>query len=368
MFQGGATTSQLVTFRQARDAIICTRTAFAHASWDQLPRVTYRGIGSSPLSAEYDCPTAADRLSSRPMSDSVTTVIPSYNYGKFVAEAVESALAQDWDGPHEVIVVDDGSKDDTRQRLEPYFDRIKYIFQENKGLSAARNTGIRAATGKWIAFLDADDVWHPGKTRAQLAVAAQGYQMVGSRGHDERESISVANTTVCRLTVKDFLLWTPVAPSGTIVLRSCFDVVGNFDETLRSVEDRDMWLRIATQFACAQLAAPCVFSRSHPHQMTGNAQRMYDAYKQAMDKFFREHPEFKHLERMARAQMYTDSAVTYLQQGQQKVGLELMVRSILSWPMPLVVPQRDTGYLRRGKLLLRAGMGESLFHRLRPAR
>lgn len=302
------------------------------------------------------------------MSESVTTVIPSYNYGKFVAEAVESALAQDWGGRHEVIVVDDGSKDDTRQRLEPYFDRIKYIFQENKGLSAARNTGIRAGSGQWIAFLDADDVWHPSKLKAQLAVAAQGYQMVGSRGHSDRASLSVAGTTVNRLTVKDFLLWTPVAPSGTIVLRSCFDVVGNFDETLRSVEDRDMWLRLATKFACAQLDTPCLFSRTHPNQMTGNAKRMYDAYQQVMDKFFREHPEFKHLERMARAQMYADSAITYIEQGQQKTGFELMVRSLLSWPMPLVVPQRDTDYLRRAKLLVRAGMGETLFRRLRPAR
>lgn len=302
------------------------------------------------------------------MSESVTTVIPSYNYGKFVAEAVESALAQDWNGEHEVIVVDDGSKDDTRQRLEPYFDRINYIFQENKGLSAARNTGIRAAKGQWIAFLDADDVWHPSKLTAQLAVAAQGYQMVGSRGHWERDKLTVSGTTVNRLTVKDFLLWTPVAPSGTIVLRSCFDVVGNFDETLRSVEDRDMWLRIATQFACAQLDTPCLFSRTHPNQMTGNAKRMYDAYQQVMDKFFREHPEYKQLERMARAQMYADSAVTYIEQGQQKPGFELMVRSLLSWPLPLVVPQRDPDRLRRAKLLVRAGMGESLFRRLRPVR
>jgi glycosyltransferase involved in cell wall biosynthesis len=302
------------------------------------------------------------------MSASVTTVIPSYNYGKFVVEAVESALAQDWQGEQEVIVVDDGSKDDTRQRLEPYFDRIKYIFQENKGLSAARNTGIRAAKGEWIAFLDADDVWHPAKTRLQLAVAAQGYQMVGSGGSTDRARVSMDGTIVRALTVRDFLLWTPVAPSGTMILRSCFDVVGGFDENLRSVEDRDMWLRVATKFACAQLDTACMFSRTHPNQMTGNAKRMFEAYRQVLDKFFREHPEFKDMQRMASAQMYMDSAVTYLEQGQEKVAFEFVLRSLASWPLPLVVPHREREHFRRGKLLVRAGMGEALFRRLRPVR
>jgi hypothetical protein len=129
-----------------------------------------------------------------------------------------------------------------------------------------------------------------------------------------------------------------------------------------------MWLRIATQFACAQLDTPCMFSRTHPNQMTGNAQRMFDAYKQVMDKFFEEHPQFGDLEGMARAQMYLDSALTYIEQGKQKVAFELVLRSLLSWPRPLVVPQQQTDYLRRGKLLVRAGMGEALFRRLRPAR
>src|SRR5262245_47307538 len=105
------------------------------------------------------------------MHDLVSVVIPSYNYGQFVGEAVESALLQTWRGGVEVIVVDDGSRDDTRRRLGPYMDRIRYIYQENRGLSGARNTGIRAARGEWIALLDADDRWHPEKTEIQLEAA-----------------------------------------------------------------------------------------------------------------------------------------------------------------------------------------------------
>src|SRR5690242_14754403 len=97
----------------------------------------------------------------------VSVVIPAYNYGRFVGEAVDSVLAQSY--PHvETIVVDDGSQDDTRERLAHYGNRIRYIYQQNQGLPAARNTGIRHSSGELIAFLDADDTWHPRKLEIQV--------------------------------------------------------------------------------------------------------------------------------------------------------------------------------------------------------
>src|SRR5438445_9254645 len=99
--------------------------------------------------------------------DLVSVVIATYNYGRFVTQAVESVLAQTYVNI-EIIVVDDGSDDDTREQLAPYGDRIRYIYQENQSVAAARNTGIRAATGDLIAFLDADDVWHPHKLELQM--------------------------------------------------------------------------------------------------------------------------------------------------------------------------------------------------------
>ena len=98
----------------------------------------------------------------------ISVVIPTYNYGHFVTEAVDSVLAQTY-RHYEVVVVDDGSTDDTRARLAPYGDRIRYIHQENQGLSAARNTGIRAARGGVIGLLDSDDKWHPRKLETQAA-------------------------------------------------------------------------------------------------------------------------------------------------------------------------------------------------------
>src|SRR5438552_18101942 len=97
----------------------------------------------------------------------VSIIIPSFNSAQFVVDAVESALKQTAGEP-EVIVVDDGSTDDTQARLAPCRDRIVVIHQANGGLSAARNTGLRAATGEFVGFLDADDAWHPRKVELQL--------------------------------------------------------------------------------------------------------------------------------------------------------------------------------------------------------
>src|SRR5690349_9691286 len=100
----------------------------------------------------------------------LSVVIPSFNYGRFLRETVESVLAQTY-SPVEIIVVDDGSTDDTKERLARFEGRIRYIHKANAGLSAARNTGIKHARGDWIAFLDADDLWHRQKLEVQLRAA-----------------------------------------------------------------------------------------------------------------------------------------------------------------------------------------------------
>jgi len=97
----------------------------------------------------------------------VSAVIPTFNRGWIMAEAVQSVLDQTYE-PLEIIVVDDGSTDNTRDVLEPFMDRITLLKQENKGVSAARNLGIKNARGEFIAFLDSDDLWLPDKTACQI--------------------------------------------------------------------------------------------------------------------------------------------------------------------------------------------------------
>jgi len=300
--------------------------------------------------------------------EQVSAVIPTYNYGRFVVEAVESALGQSW--PVEVIVVDDGSFDDTRQRLAGYGDRIRYIYQENRGLSAARNTGIRAARGEWVAFLDADDVWHRDKTAVQLNAAARAgeFDLVGSPGRTEPLPEQLPPDPPVRpLTVRDFLLSTPINASTAIVRRRCFDEVGFFDETLRSVEDRDMWLRLCAHYDALQVQSPCMTYRTHDQQMSRRASRMHEAYTAVLDKFFRDHPQGAYIERLGRAYMFVDSAVAHLDEGERQKALGYMLQSLRTWPLPLRTPAARTR-LRRAKLLVRLCLGDGLLARLKGAR
>src|ERR1700751_873927 len=97
----------------------------------------------------------------------VSVIIPTFNRGKLVVNAIRSVLCQTY-RDYEIIVVDDGSTDDTAEALTPYMDRIQYVYQVNQGTSAAKNKGIQLARGRWISVLDSDDLWLPTKLEAQL--------------------------------------------------------------------------------------------------------------------------------------------------------------------------------------------------------
>src|SRR5687767_14566662 len=157
----------------------------------------------------------------------VSVVIPTYNYGRYVGDAIDSALAQTRP-PDEVVVVDDGSTDDTPDRLAAYGDRIRVVRQTNQGLSAARNAGIRAAHGDWVAFLDSDDAFHPRKLELQLGALARRpeLRLLATDGfHDEAakwptvpDAPPLTDVPVARIAVR-----TCFAPSSVLAHKSCFD-------------------------------------------------------------------------------------------------------------------------------------------------
>lgn len=296
----------------------------------------------------------------------VTAVIPSFNYGHYVIDAVKSALVQTY-RPMEVIVVDDGSTDDTRKRLEPWMDSIRYVFQENRGLSAARNTGIRFARGEWIALLDADDQWHPHKTELQLRATEQ-YPDVGLIGSSPATSSTAAlpcNPVVRMLGVRDFLISNPMGPSSALIKRDCFDCVGLFDETLRSVEDRDMWLRIATRWRCLHVDSPCWWYRHHAEQMSNNAQRMHDNYLRVLDKFFVDNPQYQAFYSIAYACFCADASWSFYRSGHRLRAQRLILNSLLH--SPRTIPGSSlTKQWSREKLLVRYLLGDTLCRIFRP--
>ena len=204
----------------------------------------------------------------------VSVIIPTYNRRALLLGAVESVLAQQ-DCEPEVIVVDDGSTDDTRAALRPLRERVGYVHQAARGVAAARNTGARLASGEWLAFLDSDDLWRPRKLATQLAYHLREPAVPVS----QTEEIWIRNgrrVNPCRhhakLSGDIFLASLPrcvVTPSAVMMRRELFAALGGFDESLPVCEDYDLWLRLSSCASVGLVGDPLVIKRGgHADQLS----------------------------------------------------------------------------------------------------
>jgi glycosyltransferase involved in cell wall biosynthesis len=222
----------------------------------------------------------------------VSVIIPAYNAAWCVAKAIDSVLTQDF-RDFEVIVVNDGSTDDTAAVLDTYGDAIRIVTQPNGGLSSARNAGIRAARGELIAFLDADDWWLTAKLRRQVELMRDrsdlGFSSTAARVEDPTgELLNVWQCTRWQGSILAHLFGNNagMAGSGSAVIarRNLFERTGGFDETLRSLEDVDMWMRLAAVASYDCLDDPMVVILKHPDSMSRNLDTMRDAAVRVMEK------------------------------------------------------------------------------------
>ena len=210
------------------------------------------------------------------MSD-LSVIIRCYRQAKFLAEAIDSALAQDVEAM-EVIVINDGSPDHTREVCAPYGNRIVYVEQENRGASAARNTGIRRARGKYITFLDSDDTYLPGTLKRQQNYLQTFPRVALVCGNAERYGDGSGFLGLQfpppepRISRRNFrwetVFFHPVT-STVMMRRGCFGKSGYFDEDLRNAaEDWLMWVRMSQFFDMAYLDEPLVRYRQHSQSAT----------------------------------------------------------------------------------------------------
>jgi glycosyltransferase involved in cell wall biosynthesis len=222
----------------------------------------------------------------------VSVIIPAYNAAWCIRRALDSVLAQTFTD-YEIIVVNDGSRDETLAVIAGYGDVVRVVDKANGGLSSARNAGIRAARGTYVAFLDADDRWLPEKLQRQVTLmqsdATLGFCSTAASVEDpDGKQLNIWACPRWSGSLLEHLFRENAAVagsgSGVLVKRVVLLQVGDFDESLRSLEDIDMWMRLAAVASYGCIAEPLTVLLKHPESMSRNLEIMRESAIRVMKK------------------------------------------------------------------------------------
>jgi glycosyltransferase involved in cell wall biosynthesis len=218
---------------------------------------------------------------------SVSVIITCYNYGRYLDTCLSSVIAQTYKD-YEIVVIDDGSTDNTQDVIEPYLSmpNLRYIRQANAGQACAKNTGTRNSSGRFVAFLDADDAWEPSKLAKQMVLFSNdsiGVVFSRFRFMDEHDNvldeIKVSDKYLLprKGKVADYFIFDNFVPfSSSVVRRECLIRCGSFDESLRMGIDWDLWLRISTEYEFDFVNEPLMMYRlGHSGQMSKNLEERF---------------------------------------------------------------------------------------------
>jgi glycosyltransferase involved in cell wall biosynthesis len=221
----------------------------------------------------------------------VSVVMPAYNAAAYIEEAIQSVLRQTF-RDFEIVVIDDGSTDGTAEVVAATGAPVRLLRQANGGAASARNRGIEAARGEFVAFLDADDLWHPRMLRAQLEAFARqpeaGLVFTNCWYTDGRRILPLTRTAQRRaaegwvfraLLAENFVMTTTV-----MVRRECLERVGMFDESLPVSEDYDLWMRIARHYRFAFVSEALGRYRLHAGGTFLNLEKRYAARRRILEK------------------------------------------------------------------------------------
>jgi glycosyltransferase involved in cell wall biosynthesis len=219
----------------------------------------------------------------------ISVVVPCYNAERWITATLRSVLAQDGP-PLDIVVVDDGSVDNSAALVQQQFPQVRLLRQPNRGVAAARNLGIEHSRGEWVAFIDADDIWLPGKLRAQCdALAAQPETQLSCTAwqvwdSDEPEPMPQLLATLAEAAADtqrwagpsgwiypQLLLSSQVWTSTVLARRELLAQLGGFDTSLRIGEDLDLWLRASRTTPILRVAQPLALYRMHPASITKGA-------------------------------------------------------------------------------------------------
>ena len=260
----------------------------------------------------------------------ISVIIPAWNRAREVCRAIDSALAQTLP-PLEVIVVDDGSTDETPEVLARYGDRIRVVRQSNQGVAAARNAGIAVARGELLAFLDSDDVWLPRKLELQVArldadpelglvhcgvdFEGIGVNLDGMEGSVATEMLRLERSVIV------------THGSGVMVPRRVVEEVGRFDARMRVSEDWDFCYRVATRYRIGFVAEALVHQARHASGLQNDIAKMEHGMLLALEKAFAD-PAVRSLRRHTYGRLHCILSGCYFEQRQWGAFLRHFVKSV----------------------------------------
>jgi glycosyltransferase involved in cell wall biosynthesis len=281
-------------------------------------------------------------------------IIPAYNAGRTVGAAVDSVVAQTF-GNFELLVVDDGSSDDTADVVHARADRrVRCVTTHNGGVSRARNHGLASTSGELVAFLDADDAWHPTKLERQVQAlgssSAIGLSFAGAELVDDQlrrigDDPAVWYRDYCQalLTIGNVVSG---GGSSVLVRRLLLDAAGGFDPQLSQTADWDLWLRLSLATDFAAIAAPLVRYRKAPDTMSSDPALLERDTFAMFDKFFATPAAepYRPLRRRAYGRQWMVCSGTYLHAGRVGDSLRCLLRGLAADPrsirLPLLLPVR----------------------------
>lgn len=212
----------------------------------------------------------------------ISVIIPTYNRAELVCQAIDSVLSQK-EQADEIIVVDDGSTDETQARLNFFADNIKIISQPNRGISSARNAGIKAAQFEWLAFLDSDDLWKPDKLKKQKDFLQQNsdYQICYTDEEWRKNDQWINPKKVHHKHggwIYDYCLPRCIISASSVLMhRHVFETFGFFDENMPACEDYDLWLRLSSRLPIGLIAEKLTIKRDGPWEQL--------SYQHSLDKY-----------------------------------------------------------------------------------
>jgi glycosyltransferase involved in cell wall biosynthesis len=272
----------------------------------------------------------------------VSVIIPNYNYANYISRTIDSVLAQTYKNL-EIIVIDDGSKDDSLKILENYGDKVTVLKQKNQGVSRARNNGAAKSNGEYIAFLDADDIWLPDKLTTQMQRFFEdsdvGLVHCSMNFINQNDEYCGENHNGMEGNIaEEFLRFEKgvVVGAGStgVVSRKIFDELGGFDERLSTAADWDFCYRLATKYKLGFVREPLVLYRIHNSNMHGNIAVMEHDMMLGFEKAF--DGETKMSQRECYGNLHKTLAGSYFYAKKYKDFLRHSLKSIWNKPSNLV--------------------------------